>query len=57
MITEPDVNADRRHRLVNQLRFPHYYVKCSCDGGCHVCAHTGLITKAHAKHPDLGERM
>ena len=57
MIPRPDVHADRRDRLVNQRQFPHYYVKCSCEVGCHVCAHTCLVTKAHAKHPHLRERM
>jgi anti-anti-sigma factor len=45
-----EVNEDRSRRLVNQRQFPHLYVTCSCERGCYVCAYTGLVTKAHAKH-------
>jgi hypothetical protein len=45
-----EVNEDRRHRLVNQRLFRHYFVKCSCELGCSVCAYTGMVSKAHAKH-------
>jgi hypothetical protein len=33
-----EVNEDRRRRLVNQRLFRHYFVKCSCERGCFVCA-------------------
>jgi anti-anti-sigma factor len=36
---------DRRHRLANQRLFPSYFVECSCEGGCAVCAYTHLVTK------------
>jgi hypothetical protein len=45
-----ELNDERSRRLVNQRQLPHCYVKCSCERGCSVCAHTGLVTKAHAKH-------
>jgi hypothetical protein len=45
-----EVDEDRRRRLANQRLFRHYYVKCSCEQGCYVCAYTGLVTKGHAKH-------
>ena len=44
-----EVNDERSRRLANQRQFPHFYVKCSCEQGCYVCARTGLVTKAHAK--------
>ena len=62
MVDEPEagwtiateVNKDRRHRLVNQRLFRHYFVKCSCELGCSVCAYTGLVSKGHAKtHANL----
>jgi hypothetical protein len=50
-VTIPNrVNAERRRRLANQRLFRHCYVNCSCVRGCYVCAYTGLVTKAHAKH-------
>jgi anti-anti-sigma factor len=45
-----EVNEDRSRRLANQRQFPHFYVKCLCERGCYVCAYTGLVTKADAKH-------
>jgi hypothetical protein len=45
-----EVNEERSRRLANQRQFPYFYVKCSCERGCYVCAYTGLVTKAHAKH-------
>ena len=50
MTIATEVNEDRRRRLVNQRLFRHYFVKCSCERGCLVCAYTGLISKGHAKH-------
>ena len=50
MTIPTDVNAERRRRLANQRLFRHYYVKCSCEPGGSVCAYTGLVTKAQAKH-------
>jgi hypothetical protein len=44
-----EVDEDRLRRLANQRLFPAYYVMCSCDRGCYVCAHTGLVTKGLAK--------
>ena len=44
------VREERRRRLANQRLFRQCYVKCSCERGCYVCAYTGLVTKAHAKH-------
>jgi hypothetical protein len=45
----PEVTEERHRRLANQRLFRHFYVKCSCERGCYVCAYTGLITKGHAK--------
>jgi len=50
MTIPTEVDEDRRRRLANQRLLRHYYVKCSCEQGCHVCAYTGLVTKGHAKH-------
>jgi hypothetical protein len=44
-----EVDKDRSRRLVNQRQLPHSYVKCLCEGGCYVCAYTGLVSKAQAK--------
>jgi hypothetical protein len=44
-----EVTEEYRRRLANQRRFRHFYVRCSCERGCYVCAYTGLITKGHAK--------
>ena len=49
MTIATEVNEDRRRRLVDQRLFGHYFVKCSCERGCLVCAYTGLISKGHAK--------
>jgi anti-anti-sigma factor len=48
-----EVKEDRRHRLVNQRRLRHYFVECSCALGCSVCAYTGLVSKAQAKHTSI----
>ena len=45
-----DVKEDHERRLINQRRFPHYFVKCPCERGCPVCAYTGLVSKGHANH-------
>jgi len=45
------LNDERDRRLANQRVFRQYYVKCACERGCHVCAYTSLVTKAHAKRP------
>lgn len=52
-----EVNEDRHRRLANQRLYRHYYVRCSCDQGCYVCAYTSLVTKGHAKRmpPTSGE--
>jgi hypothetical protein len=47
--TATEATKDRRRRLANQRLFPHYFVKCSCERGCLVCAYTGLVSKGHAK--------
>ena len=49
-MTVADDNEDRGRRLVDQRQFPHFYVKCLCEQGCYVCAYTGLVSKAQAKH-------
>ena len=41
----PDVTEDRRRRMANQRQFPSYFVECSCEGGCAVCAYTHFVTK------------
>jgi hypothetical protein len=51
VVTIPtEVNEERGRRLANQRQLRHYYVKCSCERGCYICAYTGLVTKGHAKH-------
>ena len=50
MTIPTEVDEERRRRLANQRLFRRYYVKCSCERGCYVCAYTSLVTKAHAKH-------
>jgi hypothetical protein len=45
-----EVHDEHRRRLANQRLFRRYYVSCSCEGGCNVCAYTGLVTKGHAQH-------
>ena len=40
---------DRRRRLVNQRLFPRYFVRCSCERGCVVCAFTGLVSLGHTR--------
>jgi hypothetical protein len=50
MTVVTDIGKDRRRRLANQALFRHYFVKCSCERGCPVCAYTGLVSRGHAKH-------
>jgi hypothetical protein len=45
-----EFHEERRRRLANQLLFRRYYVDCSCERGCYICAYTGLVTKGHARH-------
>jgi hypothetical protein len=45
-----EVDVDRNRRLANQRLFRRYYVECSCEDGCYVCAYTSLVTRCHAKH-------
>jgi hypothetical protein len=45
-----EIHEERRRRIANQRLFRRYYVNCSCQGGCSICAYTGLVTKGHAKH-------
>ena len=49
MTTTTDLKHDRMRRLVNQRRFPQYFVAYPCELGCLVCAYTGLVSKGHAK--------
>jgi hypothetical protein len=49
-----EVRRDRELRLVNQHAFPLSFVNCSCERGCLVCAYTGLVSRAQAKH--MGHR-
>ena len=46
-VDEP--TRDREQRLLNQSEFPRSFVSCSCEQGCLVCAHTGLVSRAEAK--------
>jgi hypothetical protein len=55
MTPDDELTRDRERRLVNQSAFPRSFVSCSCEQGCLVCAHTGLVSRAEAKqfaHPD-----
>jgi hypothetical protein len=44
-----ELTRDRERRLLNQSAFPRSFVSCSCERGCLLCAHTGLISRAEAK--------
>jgi hypothetical protein len=46
-----EFDEERLRRLANQRLFRRYYVNCSCERGCFICAYTGLVTKGHARHP------
>ena len=48
-----DLSRDRERRLLNQHAFPRYFVSCNCEGGCSVCAYTGMISKAERKQTGL----
>jgi hypothetical protein len=37
---------EQQRRLTLQRAFPLYFVDCSCERGCVVCAYTGLVSKA-----------
>ena len=44
-----ELTRDRERRLLNQSAFPRSFVSCSCEQGCLLCAHTGLVSRAEAK--------
>jgi hypothetical protein len=44
-----ELTRDRERRLLNQSAFPRSFVSCSCEQGCVLCAHTGLVSRAEAK--------
>jgi hypothetical protein len=44
-----ELRFDRERRLLNQRAFPHYFVNCSCERGCAVCAYTSLVSRAEGK--------
>jgi hypothetical protein len=44
-----ELTLDRERRLLNQSAFPRSFVNCSCEQGCVLCAHTGLVSRAEAK--------
>jgi len=44
-----ELTRDRERRLLNQSAFPRSFVSCSCERGCLLCAHTGLVSRAEAK--------
>jgi hypothetical protein len=48
MTPDDELTRDRERRLVNQSAFPRSFVSCSCEQGCLVCAHTGLVSRAEA---------
>ena len=52
-----EVERDRQRRLLNQRSFPGSFVTCPCEGGCLLCAYTGLISKAEAKRTEHGGSM
>jgi hypothetical protein len=49
MTPDDELTRDRERRLLNQSAFPRSFVSCSCEQGCLVCAHTGLVSRAGAK--------
>ena len=49
MNSAAELTRDRDRRLLNQQLFPFSFVKCSCELGCLVCAHTGFVSRAEAK--------
>ena len=44
MTVPSEFHEERRRRLANQRLFRRYYVDCSCERGCYICAYTGLVT-------------
>ena len=46
MIIPAEAENERHRRLANQRLFRSYYVNCSCEGGCGICAYTGLVKEA-----------
>jgi hypothetical protein len=44
-----ELTRDRERLLLNQSAFPRSFVSCSCEQGCVLCAHTGLVSRAEAK--------
>jgi hypothetical protein len=44
-----ELTRDRERRLLNQSAFPRSFVGCSCEQGCVLCGHTGLVSRAEAK--------
>jgi hypothetical protein len=49
MTPDDELTRDRERRLLNQSAFPHSFVSYSCEQGCLMCAHTGLVSRAEAK--------
>ena len=49
-----ELTRDRERRLLNQSAFPRSFVSCSCERGCLLCAHTGLVSRAEASQ--IGHR-
>jgi hypothetical protein len=52
--TVTELTRDHERRLLNQRAFPSYFVNCSCERGCPVCAYTGLVSRAERKQ--MGHR-
>ena len=46
MTVTAEITEDCRRRLVNQKLFPEFFVECSCERGCAVCAYTARVSKA-----------
>jgi hypothetical protein len=49
MKTATELSREGERRLHNQHAFPLYFVNCSCERGCAVCAYTGLVSRAEPK--------
>jgi hypothetical protein len=47
--TVTELTRDHERRLLNQRALPSYFVDCSCERGCPVCAYTGLVSRAERK--------
>jgi hypothetical protein len=50
--TASELSYDHERRLRNQRAFPLYFVTCSCEGGCPVCAYTCLVSRAERKQSE-----